>query len=318
MHRPDLAGARILVTGAAGFIGANLVRALLAQRASVSALVRSPATPRLAGVDDELELLVADVRVPHAIEVAVTRARPQLAVHLAAPGGHPNSARGRLEFLETSVLGTAALVEALADSGCRRLVHVGSSLEYGPRSHPLDEDVLLAPIVPRGAAKASATLVCLAWARTLGLSAVVLRPFSVYGPWEDERRLVPTALRAAVDGTELPLTPSGLVHDFVYVGDVVDAILHALDAGDEVSGEVINIGSGVQTTNEGLVAAASQAVGRPIRTRVGAYPAGPHDTTRCWVASIERARTLLRWEPRTTLTEGLRVTLEWLTTGRVA
>lgn len=317
MRTPDLSGARVLVAGAAGFIGANLVRALLTEGADVLALVRSPRVPRLAQVLDELEVLVADVRDPDAVARAVARARPELAVNLVVSFSHPKTPAERLEHLETSALGTAALVESLAASGCRRLVHIGSSLEYGQRDRPIDEDALLSPVVPRGAAKAAATLVCLTWARTLGISAVVLRPFSVFGPWEDARRIVPRALRAALEGADLPLTPPGLAHDFVYVGDVVGAILHALGAGEGVAGQVINVGSGVQTTNEELVAAVSRVVGRSIRTRVGSYPCARHDTG-CWVASIERARTLLGWTPRTSLEEGLKHTLAWLTAEGIA
>lgn len=313
----ELAGARVLVTGAAGFIGANLVRSLLASGATVIALVRSPGLQRLADVADEIEVHTADLRDIGTIREIVSHARPDLAVNLAHPAGHPRGACDRLEQLATAALGTAGIVDALAESGCRRLVHVGSSLEYGPRDHPLDEDDRPAPTTPRGAAKAAASLVCLAWGRTLQVPALVLRPFSVYGPWEHEERLVPKALRAALDERELPLTAPGLSHDFVYVGDVVDAIVRALRAGDEIVGQTLNIGTGVQTTNEGLVATVGRVVGRPIRTRVGEFPAQPHDV-RCWVARTERARAALGWEPRTSLDEGLRLTLDWLDREMVA
>ena len=116
---PDLAGRRVIVTGAGGFIGANLVRALLERGALVTGVVRPGSNPwRLAEVEDELDLVPADAPVPGALEDAVTRARPELAVHLALPAGHPQTFSERLEQLETSVLGTARLLEALAVAGC--------------------------------------------------------------------------------------------------------------------------------------------------------------------------------------------------------
>ena len=309
---PDLAGRRILVTGAGGFIGANLVRALLECRALVTGVVRPGSNPwRLTEVEDDLDLLPADAPVPGALDHAVTCAQPELAVHLALPAGHPQTSSERLEQLETSVLGTARLLEALAAAGCSRLVHVGSSLEYGSRAEPMREDDPLAPVVPRGAVKAAATLVCLAWARALAIPAVVLRPFSVYGPWEGYDRLVPSALRAALDGTELSLTSPGIVHDFVYVGDVVDGIVRGLAAPPRADGQIDNIGSGVQTTNEELVAIVGRVVGRDVRTLPGTHPAGPHDSG-SWVADVERGRELLGWVPSTQLEEGLRYTLAWL------
>jgi nucleoside-diphosphate-sugar epimerase len=290
----------------------NLVRALCEAEADVAALVRRGKAPsRLAELDGQVELLDVDVAVPGEIEAAVERVRPDLAVGLVVEHAHPETSDERLRQLEVSVLGTARLVESLARSGCKRMVHLGSSLEYGPRSRPLREDDRLAPIVPRGAAKAAETLVCLTWARALGLSALVLRPFSVYGPWEDETRLVPAAIRAALECTELPLTEPGFAHDFVYVTDVVDAITLALGAPAELDGLIFNIGTGIQTTNEDLVAAVGRVVRRKIRVLPGMFQAHTHDCP-SWVADNDRARQELGWKPTTGLEAGLRLTISWL------
>lgn len=307
-------GRRVLVTGAAGFLGANLVRALLERGSQIGAVVRPGGSQeRVAGLETELELHAVDLRAAEDVAALVGLFRPELAVNLAMPGGHPPTAADRLEQLEVSALGTARLVEALASAGCcDRLVHVGSSLEYGPKAEPMREGDRLAPTTTRGASKAAAALVCLAWARALGLQAIVLRPFSVYGPFESGSRLVPSALRAALAGTELPLTEPGIARDFVYVGDVVDAILRALEA-PGVDGQILNVGTGRQTTIEELVEAVRRVTGRELRVRPGAYPILPHDV-RTWVADVGRAREILGWMSATGLEEGLRRTLAWLET----
>jgi nucleoside-diphosphate-sugar epimerase len=313
MH--ELRGKRVLVTGAAGFIGANLVRQLLAHGADVVGLVRAGgSSTRVEQVDERVELVAADMRSGRDVEAAVARARPELAVNLAMTAGHPLSPDERLAQLEVSVLGTARLVESLALTGCTRLVHVGSSLEYGSKLEPMREEDVLAPTVPRGAAKAAATHVCLVWARTLKVSALVLRPFSVYGPWEPESRFVPSVLRAAIEGSVLPLTEPGIVHDFVYVDDVAEAILLGLTAPRETSGCVVNIGSGVQTTNEELVEIVGRVVGRKIKIQPGAYAVKPHDST-WWSADVERARLVLGWTASTTVEQGLRRMLAWMEAG---
>jgi nucleoside-diphosphate-sugar epimerase len=225
------------------------------------------------------------------------------------PFGHPTTSDERLEQLEVSAMGTAVLTEALAWAGCSRLVHVGSSLEYGNDRRTLDEEAHLAPATPRGAAKAAATLVCLSWARALELSAIVLRPFSVYGPGEPAHRLVPTAFRAALDGDELTLTRRGLVHDFVYVDDVARAITLALTA--PADQRIVNIGSGVQTTNEELVGLVERVTGREIRLSSDRYPEQAHDRS-FWKADVALARDLLGWMPATGLEDGLRKTLSAL------
>lgn len=314
----DLQNARALVVGAPGFIGAQLVRALLMRGANVTAVVRpGGSSHRLDGVRGDIELVMADLADPDSSERAVAAARPDVVLNLAMPFGHPKNREERLAQLETSVLGTARLVEALARAGSGRLVQVGSSLEYGTHETALSEDCRPAPLTARGGAKAAATVVGLAWAAALGVPACVLRPFSVYGPGEDERRLVPSAIRAAVEGGELPLTEPGLAHDFVYVDDVVEAIVLAAGSTAALDGRIVNIGTGRQVTNEELVALVERVVGRPVRTRPGAYPSSPHDS-KTWVADVDLARELLGWQARTELAEGIRRTADWMRAATLA
>lgn len=298
------------MAGAGGFVGATLVRALCDAGSEVVGLIRPGARSlRLDSFDGRVQLLEVDVAEGRALESAVARSRPDLAVNLVVAGTHPTTLTGRMAQLEVSVLGTAGLVEGLARAGCSRLVHLGSSLEYGPRERPLREDDDVAPVVPRGIAKAAETVVCIGLAKALGLSAVVLRPFSIYGPWEHESRLVPAAIHAALNQLELPLTEPGLSHDFVYVGDVVRAIVLALGAPASLDGRVFNVGSGVSTTNEELVETVGRITGRRIRTAPGAFPTRAHDN-RVWIADTRRARTELGWVS-TDLEAGLRSTISW-------
>ena len=291
-------------------MGANLVRALREAGSEVVGFVRPGApSPRLADLDGEVALLEVDVVEPHTLEDAVERTRPDLAVNLVVEGSHPLTPTERLRQLEVAVLGTARFVEALARAGCSKLVHLGSSLEYGPR-HRSREDDALSPIVSRGVAKAAETIVCLGSARVVGMSAVVLRPYSIYGPWDHEARLVPTAIRAALEGTELPLTEPGFAHDFVHVDDVVRAIALAASGPPTLDGKIFNIGTGVQTTNEELVAMVGRLIGTEVRTVPGAHPTRAHDTQAC-VADNERARAELGWTPAVGLEKGLGSTISW-------
>ena len=197
------------------------------------------------------------------------------------------------------MLGTANLLEALRSLESVRLVHAGSSLEYGPRSTPMRETDPLAPITFRGAAKAAATLLVL----QSGVPATVVRPFSVYGPGEQPYRLVPSAVAAAQRGEPIRLTRPGIARDFVYVDDVVDALLRAA-AVPEAIGEVVNAGTGTQTTNEELVARLEAVLGRQLDVRPGEHEARPWDTE-CWVADTAKAERLLGWTARYDLDAGL-------------
>lgn len=309
---PDLAGSRVLVTGATGFIGANIVRRLLDLRAEVAVMLRSETNPwRIAEVMGRLRVHKADVRDIDAVRVAFRFGQPEYVLHLAMPQGHPRNASDELDSLTTAVLGTAAVVEAAARHSCRRFVHFGSSLEYRQSSAPLAETAALEPVTARGAHKVGATTICLQKAHAHDLPVVVLRPFSVYGPWEGQHRLVPTAIRASLEGAPFALTKRGFRRDFVYVDDVVAASLLALVT-DGTDGEVVNVGSGSQYSNEELIQEVCDVVGASdIKIRDDTYPASPSDTG-CWVADISKANVLLGWKPEHDLRAGLSKTVAWV------
>jgi nucleoside-diphosphate-sugar epimerase len=149
---------------------------------------------------------------------------------------------------------------------------------------------------------------CLEAARA-GRPLVVVRPFSVYGPWESPARLVARAILAALRGEELPLTGPGHRRDFVHVADVVDGILAAARA-PGVEGEVFHLGTGVQWANEELVEQVAKAAGRPLRVRAGAWPSSPSDVGH-WVADPAHARARLGWSARHDLASGLADTVAW-------
>jgi len=306
-----LQGRRALVTGASGFVGANLVRGALAHGAEVHVIVRpSSRLWRIEELLPRIHVHEADVADARAVGAAVTTASPQVVFHSAMAGGHPRNRAEREEMLRTSVSGTASLLEASWNAGVERFVHLGSWLEYPPRASPLREDVAADPASFRGAAKAAATHLCRQFSRERKWPLVVLRLFSVFGPWETSTRFVPSAIRAALEGGELTLTPPGVRRDFVFVDDVVEACLLAAMA-DVSPGEVINVGSGREHANEEIVALVERASGRTVRVRSGEHPLGVHDGVHC-AAEIHRAREVLGWAPRHSLAEGIARFVEWV------
>jgi len=307
----DLRDARVLVTGASGFLGANLVRALVAQGASVTGTIRpSSGLWRLESEQTRLNLEVVDVVDPEMVQAIVDRVRPEIVFHLAFPPGYPEQAEARSDMLRTGVLGTTALLESAARIGVSRFIQVGSSLEYGSKDRPLREQDPLQPGTFRGAVKAACSLLCRYYARQEGIPIVILRVFTAYGLWEPRSRLVPSAFLAALRDQSLPLTPPGIRHDLVYVADLVEACLRSATLAAEGCTE-LNIGSGRSWTNEAVVRLVQDIVGRKVRVLPNAYPLRPVDLDRR-VADTSRAVKVLAWRPRFSLRQGLEQMYSWL------
>jgi nucleoside-diphosphate-sugar epimerase len=138
---------------------------------------------------------------------------------------------------------------------------------------------------------------------------VILRPFSIYGPFESATRLVPTAIRRALDGKPLPLTRGRFVRDFVFVDDVVDACLLAADRAG-IDGETFNVGTGTETSNQEVVAVVEKVLGCRIDVDLGGYEAHASDT-HCWRADPTKAREKLSWQASVSFEEGVHRTVDF-------
>ena len=301
---------QVLLTGATGFVGANLARRLVDEGARTTVLLReSSDTWRLREVLPKLTVRVADLQRPDALRQALATTRPEIIFHLATARASA-TVGDRVGTLESNVIGLWNLLEATAGFDCRKFVYISSSLEYGWSQSPLREDSPISPATFFGATKAASTLVCEHFARANRRRIVILRLFSVFGPWESPERLIPKAILAAFRGDRLRLTQAGFRRDFVFVDDVVRAmLLTTRSAGAD--GQIINVGSGTQTTNEGAIALIEELVGRRIAVDVGDYPPHASDTTH-WVADNSKARRVLSWEPQYDLRAGLQKTVDWL------
>jgi nucleoside-diphosphate-sugar epimerase len=295
--------AELIVTGAAGFLGAALLDALAREGRSVHAVVH-PRTDlfRLEGTPAEVHRV--DLADFDAVSELVRRVRPETVFHSAAAGGHGETAADRLAGWRDTVLATGVLLEAMTAAGCSQLVHVGSSLEYGPSAGPKRESDVLRPAGIRGVMKAATAMAVEQWGGAQpGRRFTILRPFAVYGPGEQPHRLVPTVMRCLRTGDALPTVGGVVRRDFVYVDDVVSACLLAA-AHPAASGRAYNVGTGIETSVAELVDLAQAVTGRTLKVDPGAFPSRPVDAEH-WVADISRARDELGWTPRTALADGL-------------
>jgi nucleoside-diphosphate-sugar epimerase len=300
----------IVVTGASGFVGNALVRRLLAEGREVHVLLRASAkTWRMRDLAGRVTVHSADLLDAPAVADALRKAKPAVVMHLAAYGAYESQAEPR-RILETNILGTLALLEAARAAGVGLFVNAGSSSEYGYKSEPMRETDRLEPNSVYAVGKAAAAHLVALPAMRGDMAAVTMRLFSVYGPWEEPTRLIPTVIRKARAGLPLEMVPPETARDFVFVDDVLDAMT-AFDRLSACRGEVLNIGSGVQSTMREVVEAVQRAVGTRSEIRWGAFPARKWDTAR-WQADPSRAAEVLGWRARTPLADGMARMAAWM------
>jgi nucleoside-diphosphate-sugar epimerase len=295
------------VTGAAGFVGANLVHRLVADGHEVFAILQPTTdTWRLDGLGD-VRRIEGDIAHGDDMERAFTTAHPEWIFHLAAHGAY-SFQTDTVAMSHSNVVGMATILAAAERHGCTVLINTGTSSEYGDRDHAPREDEPPRPNSDYAATKAAATWLCQR-ARTRGVPVTTLRLYSAYGPFEEERRLIPTLVRAALAGTLPPLASPTVVRDYVYVGDVIDAYVAAASSPNK--GTIYNVASGVQTSLAELVATATQAFSIGVQPVWGGYPERAWDT-RVWVGDPALIQSELGWFASTSLADGLTRTGHWL------
>jgi nucleoside-diphosphate-sugar epimerase len=302
----------IFVTGSTGFIGGALVRRLLDEGHQVHVAVRAEARRwRIEELEGHERLTIhpADLRDASQIMNAVAAAEPRTVVHLATHGAYEKQ-RDPTSILATNVLGTQNLLEASTQHGVALFVNAGSSSEYGFKKEPMRESDLPEPNSHYAVAKVAQTHLCRLAAKMHGMALVTFRLFSVYGPWEEPTRLIPTMIRRARAGLALEMANPAIARDFVYLDDVLDA-LTGFDALMRLRGEVINLGSGAETTLRDVVDAVLATVPSRSEVKWGAMADRKWDTDR-WVSDPSLARELLGWRAKHDLREGLKKTSQWM------
>src|SRR5215213_6035113 len=305
---------KTLVTGGAGFIGSNLVDALVARGDQV-AVIDDVSTGRRENLEHALsngaELIELDVRDPQAVAAAVERTSPEVIFHLAAQIDVRKSVADPANDSRVNVEGTINVLAAAHAAGVRRLVNTstGGAIYGEGQILPAPEEHPVAPEAPYGLSKFCAENYCALFTRLHGLSTVSLRYGNVYGPRQDplgEAGVIAIFCGKLLEGGKPKIFGDGTqTRDYVYVGDVVEANL--LAAASEATGSY-NVGTGQETSVLDLVAGLREASGdegfeaEHAPERLGEIQRSCLD--------ISRARDELGWAPRVGLADGLRVTLD--------
>jgi len=305
---------KVLVTGGGGFIGSNLVHALLERGDSVRVLDNFATGNRhnLADIADEIEVVEGDLRSYERVHTAVRGV--EIVFHQGALGSVPRSVQDPLTSTAVNVEGTLNVLLAARDEGVSRVVAASSSSVYGDGgTFPRVETQAPNPISPYAVAKLAAERFCVSFFRVYQLETVALRYFNVFGPQQDPTSqyaaVVPLFVQAIREGRPVTIYGNGeQSRDFTYVANVVEANLGAAVA-TGAGGTVLNIAAGGSETVNTLADTIGRLLGLPALR--GYEPARPGDVEQSW-ADVSLARELIGFEPHIGFEEGLRLTIDSL------
>lgn len=301
---------RTLVTGATGFVGANLARRLLADGHEVHLLVRpGHAAWRIEAIRPDVRLHEIDLHDPAGVARLIGAVRPEWVFHLAAHGAYPTET-DLDRMVETNIIGTLNLVRACLQVGCEAFVNTGSSSEYGFKDHAPPETDWLEPNSEYGVTKAAATLFCRYVATSQDAPVRTLRLYSAFGPYEEPTRLMPTLVLRGLEGELPPLVHPEIARDYVYADDVSDAYLLAASHPTQPPGAVYNVGTGVQTSLREVVDVARRVLGIPPEPVWGSMAPRRWDTA-TWVADTRTITEALGWRPRHDFAHGFEQMVAW-------
>ncbi|MGA9120439.1 MAG: NAD-dependent epimerase/dehydratase family protein [Bacteroidota bacterium] len=300
----------IVIFGAGGFVGANVLRAILSVRDDCYGVTHQQYVPwRLVELPAE-KILYADVTAPKSVERLFSAFAFRTIFDFTAYGAYSRQDEVSLIY-ETNILGLANLLDIASTKGFSAYVHAGSSSEYGTNAASPQESGALMPNSHYAVSKVAASYLIHYHGAVRKLPVMNLRYYSLYGPFEESDRLVPTLVEHGLRKTLPVLVDPDISRDFVYIDDAVEAAVLAATRGViHAPGASVNIATGKKTTIRDLVGIMKDLCDIPEKPRWGTMQNRRWDLKN-WYGDPRLAKKVLGWKPRTSVAEGLRRTMAW-------
>lgn len=307
-----MGGLKYLITGATGFIGANLLRAFINENTETHILIRKTSnTWRINDILEKTRIHFCDLNNPDQIKAVVSDIKPDIIIHNAIYGGYPFQ-KDTAKVINTNFLGTVNLLNACLENEFKCFINTGSSSEYGIKNKPMSESDLLEPIDDYGVAKSAATLYCQSIAKRYNLPIFTLRLFSPYGYYEEPTRLIPYIVINCLQDNDIKLSNPNPVRDFIFIEDVIDAYKSIIEKAQiNEPGNIFNIGTGKQHSVKEIFNIIKEITDYKKEPIWGQVEGRSSDIIKTWQADIKKSNLKLNWKPNYSIEEGLSKNIDW-------
>lgn len=308
MVREELKGKRILVTGAFGFVGLNLLSSLQGENVVSTDILPKEAIKSYLPIDPDTYHRADLTDRPATLEL-VRQVNPDYIVHLAASTDLSRTFDAVYRTLEINTRGTLHLFEAALQSDVKHLIFLSTSDVYGEVSPPFHEEMPVHPASPYSVTKASVEMYARMLHRTNNLPVTILRSFNLYGPMQKPIRLIPFLIRNLLLGNEVPLTKGEQKREYNHVNDLIDVILKLLPR-EDTFGEVFNVGCGRSYPIREVAERIGDMLGGRHLLKFGELP---YRANEIWdmYSSSKKLKDILGWESNVSFEDGLRLTVDW-------
>ncbi len=304
---------KILITGATGFVGANLLRKLIDSKNDIHIIIRSTSNLwRINDIINKVNTHICDLTNRENVEKLVLKIKPEIIFHLAVYGGYQFQ-KESLKIINTNLIGTINLLDVCCKIGFECFINTGSSSEYGIKNKPMSENDLLEPINDYGIAKAAATLYCQALGRRKNLPIFTLRLFSPYGYYEEPTRLIPYLIVSCLKGNDLNLLNPYAVRDFNFIEDVIDAYIETYNNKENIlPGDIFNVGNAEQHSVQKVFELIKRLTGYKKEPHWGKRKSRDSGNAKVWVANNNKIEKIIGWESQYNIKNGLKKTIKWI------
>lgn len=303
---------KVLITGGAGFIGANLARKLVSVSNFEVFIIEKKNVNlwRLKSIADKLNIKYVDLEDQDSLSEVIDRIKPDIIFHLASYGVYPALQNDLGKMIDINIKGTLNLANALKKHPIQIFVNAGTCFEYKEKKSKINESDALAPVNSYAVTKLAAELFLKNFSQENKMPIISLRLFTPYGYYEDSQRLIPYIIQNAISNKKIELVAPDNARDFIFIEDVINLFLKIIKSNHKYYGEIFNVGSGERHSVKDIVNITEKILGKKLDISYGKASNYRKDLKFIF-ANNAKAKAGFNWQVKNNLNYGIKKTIDF-------